>query len=185
MRKSVVGFILITSVSVVSVANATYVIKLKNGNEYVTNRYWQVDTQVLFDAEGGVFGIDKAFVSKIEKTDKVIKLATIAYLDPTDKGEATVEESGTDATIKTPVTATKAPVKKDENDLIYKEFTALKDQSDSLLTMSRGEMDEYVRKLVGLISKIQNDRKINQYLQEYSELNALANRVEDAIKSLP
>jgi hypothetical protein len=49
--------------------------------------------------------------------------------------------------------------------------------------MSRGELDEYVKKVVGLISKIQNDRKINQYLQEYSELNALANSIEDAMKS--
>jgi hypothetical protein len=49
--------------------------------------------------------------------------------------------------------------------------------------MSSGELDEYVKKVVGLIAKIQNERKINQYRQEYSELNALANRVEAAIKS--
>jgi cell fate (sporulation/competence/biofilm development) regulator YlbF (YheA/YmcA/DUF963 family) len=123
------------------------------------------------------------FVSKIEKTDKVIKLVTNANLDPSDKPEATVKENGSDVTKDAPVTATKAPVTKDENDLFDKEFTALKAQSDSLPTMSRGELDEYVKKVVGLIAKIQNDRKINQYRQEYSELNALANSVEDAIKS--
>jgi cell fate (sporulation/competence/biofilm development) regulator YlbF (YheA/YmcA/DUF963 family) len=183
MRKSATGLLLFISVNIVGVANASYVISLKNGNEYVTNRYWQVGTQILFDAEGGVFGIDKAFVIKIEKTDKVIKLLTHANPDSLAKPEVALQETGNDVTKEAPVTAAKTPASKDENDPIYKEFTALKAQSDSLPTMSRGELDEYVKKVVGLISKIQNDRKINQYRQEYSELNALANSVEDAIKS--
>lgn len=183
MRTSLVGFILVASVSVGSLAHSAYVIKLKNGNEYITNRYWQESTQVLFDAEGGIFGIDKVFVSKIEKTDKVIKLITNADLDPSNKPDATIKENGIDATKEAPVTAAKTPPAKDEKDPIYKDFTALKAQSDSLASMSPGELDEYAKKVVGLISKIQNERKINQYLQEYSELNALANSVEDAIKS--
>ncbi len=183
MRKSLAGFIVSLSISGVSGANATYVIKLKNGNEYITNRYWQERTQILFDAEGGVFGIDNAFVSKIEQTDKVVKLITSANLDPSDKPKVALQESGSDATKGAPAAAAKPPASKDENDLIYKEFTALKAQSDSVPIMSRGELDEYVKKVVGLIAKIQNDRKINQYLQEYSELNALANSVEAAMKS--
>ncbi|MGH7809506.1 MAG: hypothetical protein ACREP5_04420, partial [Candidatus Binatia bacterium] len=74
MRKSKTGLFLIITLSMISVADAAYIIKLKNGNEYVTNRYWQDGTQVLFDTYGGVFGIDKMFVGKIEKTDQVIKL---------------------------------------------------------------------------------------------------------------
>ena len=183
MRTSLVGFILVASVSVSSLAHSAYAIKLKNGNEYITNRYWQESTQVLFDAEGGIFGIDKVFVSKIEKTDKVVKLITNTNLDPSNKPEGIVKENGIDATKEAPLSAAKTPATKDENDPIYKDFTALKAQSDSLPSMSPSEMDEYVKKLVGLISKIQNERKINQYRQEYSELNALANSLEDAIKS--
>jgi hypothetical protein len=183
MRKLLVGFILVASLSVGSLARSAYVIKLKNGNEYITNRYWQENTQVLFDAEGGIFGIDKLFVSKIEKTDKVIKLITNTDLDSSNKPEAPLNENGIDATRKPPLTAAKSPAAKDENDPIYKDFTSLKAQSDSILSMSSGELDEYVKKVVGLIAKIQNERKINQYRQEYSELNALANSVEDAIKS--
>ena len=183
MRKSATGLLLLISVSIGTIANASYVISLKNGNEYVTNRYWQVGTQILFDAEGGVFGIDKAFVSKIEKTARVIKLITHGSPDSLSKPEVAPQDTGNEVTKEAPVTAAKTPASKDENDPIYKEFTALKAQSDSLPTMSRGELDEYVKKVVGLISKIQNDRKINQYLQEYSELNALANSVEDAMKS--
>ena len=183
MQKPAIGLIVSACLGAFDVAHATYVIKLKNGNEYVTNRYWQEGGQVLFDAEGGIFGIDNAFVNKIEKTDRVIKLVTNANLDPSHKPEVTLKETGNDATKEAPVTAAKVPVRKDENDPVYKEFSALKAQSDGLPTMSRGELDEYVKKVVGLISKIQNDRKINQYLQEYSELNALANSVEQEIKS--
>jgi hypothetical protein len=47
---------------------AAYVIKLGNGNEFITGRYWQEGQQLLFDIYGGVFGVDRAFVSKIEKS---------------------------------------------------------------------------------------------------------------------
>lgn len=184
MRRSVTGFIVILSMSVVSVANATYVIKLKNGNEYVTNRYWQEGTQVLFDADGGVFGIDKAFVGEIEKTHKVIKLITNAATEPAEKTAADTKETAKDgATKEAPVDASKSQVAKDENDPVYKEFNALKAQSDGLRTMSRGELDDYVKTIAGLMSKIQKERKTSQYRQEYSELNALANSVEQEIKS--
>jgi hypothetical protein len=49
--------------------------------------------------------------------------------------------------------------------------------------MSRSELDEYAKTIAGLMSKIQIERKTSQYRQEYSELNALANSVEETIKS--
>ena len=182
MRMSLSSVALALWVNMLGFADAAYVIKLKNGNEYVTNRYWQEGAQVLFDADGGVFGIDRAFVGKIEKTDKVIKLLTTADFSPSEKPEAALKESNND-TKEPPAGAAKTPVGRDESDPVYKEFAALKAQSDSLYVMSRGDLDEYVKRVVGLLSKIQNDRKINQYLQEYSELNALANSAEDAVKS--
>jgi hypothetical protein len=66
-----------------SVADATYIIKLKNGNEYITTRYWQEGRQVFFDTYDGVFGIERTFVTKIEKTDQIIRLASAADRDPT------------------------------------------------------------------------------------------------------
>lgn len=183
MRKALIGFIGSISFATVSVADAAYIIKLKNGNEYVTNRYWHEGTQVLFDADGGVFGIDKAFVGKIEKTDKMIKLLTRSETSSVEQPETILKERSNNVTKDAPVAASKTPLTKDENDPVYKEFSALKARSDSLLTMSTAELNEYVQQVVGLISKIQNDRKINQYRQEYSELNALANSLEETIKS--
>ena len=183
MRKSVTRLIVTVSMSCGTLAEATYVIKLKNGNEYVTNRYWQEGTQVLFDADGGVFGIDKAFVGEIEKTDKVIKLITNAATDPAERPAATPKENAKDATKEAPADATKAPITKDENDPVYKEYSALKAQAERLRAMASGELDEYVKTLAGLMSKIQKERKTSQYLREYSELSALANSAEQEIKS--
>ena len=81
MRKFLAGFFVSAALSGSSLAYATFVIKLKNGNEYITNRYWQDGGQILFDAEGGVFGIDKRFVKNIEKTEKVVRLASTAERD--------------------------------------------------------------------------------------------------------
>ena len=183
MRISMTGLSVSIFMSVFNVANATYVIKLKNGNEYVTNRYWQEGTQVLFDADGGIFGVDKAFVGEIEKTDKVIKLITNAATDPAERPGATPKENANDATKKAPADATKAPVTKDENDPVYKEYSALKAQAERLRAMSRGELDEYMKTIAGLMSKIQKERKTSQYRQEYSELNALANSAEEESKA--
>lgn len=183
MRNLRTGLIVGMTLSTLNVAEAAYVIKLKNGNEYVTGRFWQEGSQILFEAEGGVFGVDKEFVGKIEKTDKVIKLLTQAEHYPAEKTAATTSKRNDEGSNEAPLAAAKAPPKKDENDPVYKEARALKAQSDSLHTMARDELDGYVKKVVGLISKIQTDRKINQYLQEYSELNSLANSIEEEIKS--
>jgi len=183
MRKSLTGFMVIISVGVFNAANAAYIIKLKNGNEYLTNRYWQDGTQILFDTSDGVFGIEKTFVGTIEKTDKVIKLVSNAATDPAEKPKAAPQETAKDASKGASAEGTKAPVTKDPNDPVYREFSALKEQSDSLRTMSRDELDQYVNHVVELKKKIQNDRKVNQYLREFSELNAMADEAEAELKS--
>jgi hypothetical protein len=184
MRKFALGGLFLGMMgSGLDVANAAYVIKLKNGNEYVTGRYWREGAQVLFDTYGGVFGVDRSFVLKIEKTDKLVRLATAAAHDPADKSEAVSKGSGNDDTQDAPASETKSPAKKDENDPFYKEFDALKAQSGELTTLLTGELDDYLKKLVALISKIRSERKVNQYLREYSELSAMANEAEAALKS--
>ncbi|HET8562499.1 MAG TPA: hypothetical protein VFM35_01375, partial [Candidatus Binatia bacterium] len=56
-----------------AVGEAAYIIKLKNGNEFVTGRYWHEGRQIMFDIYGGVLGIDKALVTKIEESNTPTK----------------------------------------------------------------------------------------------------------------
>lgn len=110
-RVAICGLIFVMVGGGLGVLDAAYVIKLKNGNEYVTTRYWHAGGQVLFDTYGGVFGIEKAFIAKIEITDKAGRLVITAAHNPSDKSEAISKESGNDVTKEAPAAETKAPAK--------------------------------------------------------------------------
>jgi hypothetical protein len=181
MRKIAVGgLIALMLASGVGAVHSAYIIKLRNGNEYITERYWYYGAQVLFDTYGGVFGIDRGFVLKIEKSDKLVRLPITAAHD---SSEAISKQSGNDATKEAPAAEAKVPAKKDESDPFYKEFDALKAQSGELTALLTGELDDYLKKVAALITKIRSERKVNQYLREYSELSAMANEAEAALKS--
>ena len=75
MRKSIVGSCVIAWAIEAGFADAAFVIKLKNGNEFVTSRHWQEGRQVMFDVYDGVFGVDKALVLKIDQSDKTVPFA--------------------------------------------------------------------------------------------------------------
>ncbi len=45
-----------------SICFASYVIHLKDGREFVTDRYWEEGEQIKFKRYGGVIGIQKDLV---------------------------------------------------------------------------------------------------------------------------
>jgi hypothetical protein len=165
MRKIVSYLALTLCMTAPPIANGAFVIRLKNGNEYVTNRYWQEGAQVLFDADGGIFGVDKAFVNNIEKTDKVVKLVTTADHDPSDQ----TQQVATNSDKRAPAAETQAPVKRDENDPIMKEFNELKALSQTLNGM--------------LTKKLQLEGKTNDYLAEFGEIHDMGDAAEAALKA--
>lgn len=183
MRKTVAGLILVTSVSTVSVTEATYVIKLKNGNEYITNRYWQEGEQVLFDAEGGVFGIEKAFVGKIEKADRVVKLATLAERDPSDKPQSNSEKNESESTKQMPAPDTKAPAEKDENDPIVLDVAKLKERSENIRSMFPEDIRALIKDIADYRTKILKDSKLFiDYGREFNELQKMGAAADNALR---
>ncbi len=70
MWKSIAGLGVMAWGLGTGLADAAFVIKLKNGNEFITSRHWQEGKQVMFDVYDGVFGVDKALVLKIINPDK-------------------------------------------------------------------------------------------------------------------
>jgi len=111
------------------VADAAYVIKLKNGNEFITSRYWQDGKQVLFETYDGIFGVDKAFVSKVEKSDKPVRLITTAAaqaeLTPVESND---KDSG-EAKKNPAENQEKVQAKRDENDPIFRHFQSIKERN--------------------------------------------------------
>jgi hypothetical protein len=180
MQKTVGAFIITACLGMLDVAGAAYVIKLKNGNEYVTTRYWQEGSQILFDTYGGTFGIDKAFVGKIEKTDQVIRVATVA--DPAEKPQTNSQQSELESTKRTPGAETKAPAEKDENDSITKDVAKLKERSEGI----RGMFPEDARALLKDISDYKNkilkdSRLFLDYGREFNDLQKMGAAVDEVI----
>jgi hypothetical protein len=125
----------------------------KNGNEFVTSRYWPEGRQILFDTYGGVFDIDKAFVTKIKASDKPLTpLATIL---------AEPEVKRPSAPIKAQEERKQAPVSKPQesevnraNDPIVHEFSALKENFKGLEGTLTSELQELSADLMNLKRKL-------------------------------
>lgn len=52
-----------------SICFTSYLIHLKDGREFVTDRYWEEGGQIKFKRYGGVIGIERSLVKGIEKTE--------------------------------------------------------------------------------------------------------------------
>ena len=71
MKKFILIIITIVFFICPSVCFSSYLIELKNGSTFITNHYWEQKGQIKFYFRGGVVGISRNLIRKIEKTDKV------------------------------------------------------------------------------------------------------------------
>jgi hypothetical protein len=177
MRKFVLGGLLLGVLgSSLDVLNAAYVITLKNGNEYVTGRYWQAGSQVLFDTYGGVFGIDRSFVSKIEKTDQPMRLARVLESKPAEPNKELVEEK--------PATEIKTEKKRDPEDPIVGEFNRLKEKSKEVDSMLTSEIRDLLREIKAFKDKLSGPGKLlGDYAREFNDVHEVGSIVEAALQS--
>src|SRR5919197_125020 len=123
-------------------SEAAYVIRLKNGNEYVTTRYWHEGGQVLFDTYGGVFGVERAFITKIETTERAVKLVTVSDRDPSEKAQSeSKKENDEEGKLKVKADA---PPKKEKapDDPIVGELNRLRELSKEVDGMLTSEIRE-------------------------------------------
>jgi hypothetical protein len=165
------------------VVEGAYVIKLKNGNEYVTGRYWQEGGQVLFDTYGGIFGIEKSFIAKIESTDSS-RLRKIVDSDPGEKIEAQTAKQDKDAAEAKTAGEIKGERKKDADDPITGEFNRLKEQSKQVNSLLTSEIRELLDQITAFKNKIARDSKLFiDYGREYNELHEIGAAVESALQS--
>lgn len=186
MRKRLVYLSAVTTVLLggLELAYAAYVIKLKNGNEYFTSRYWHEGGQVLFDTLGGVFGVDKSFVSKIEKTDQPIRLATVADRDPAHKAASDSSKQNIDSVEKKQAATNKSETNRQADDPIAAEFNRLKAKSNEVDGMLTSEIRELLNQITAFKSRIVKDSKLFiNYGREFNDLNTIGDAVETALRS--
>jgi len=169
-------FVAITS------AEAAFVIKLKNGNEFITGRYWQDSKQLLFETYDGIFGIDKTFVAKVEKSDKPVQLITTAQAAAEIKPRLEITDKSLDEA-KKPVADNQEqlPVRKNEDDPIFKHFVSIRERSKNINGLLSSELNLLAKDLGDLKRAMQLGGKTSEFLDEFRELHQIAERVEDAI----
>jgi hypothetical protein len=179
LKLALCGLIVAAYSGWLSVADATYVIKLKNGKEYVTTRYWHEGGQVRFDTYGGIFGIERTFVSKIEKTDQIIRLATIADRDPGEKFQESQKDKESEEA--KPATESK---KREPDDPIVGEFNRLKEKSKEVDGMLTGEIRDLLREIKAFKDKMSRNSKLFiEYAREFNDIHQISSEVEAAFNA--
>ena len=184
MRKAFTyGVFFIACLLGASTADAVYIIKLKNGNEYVTARYWEEGAQVCFDTYNGIFGIERSFIAKIEKAERAVLIARALDQEPPaqpqgvsskKEGEAVPEEKGGEAIKKD----------RDPNDPIIGEFNRLKEKATEVDGMLTSEVRDLLTQITVFKNKLAKDSKaFIQYAREFNELNEIGSTVETALRS--
>jgi hypothetical protein len=179
MRSSVIGLCLMTWAIEAELADAAFVIQLKNGNEFVTSRHWEEGTQVMFDVYGGVLGIDRKFVLKIARSDKPLQLVTLPSQDEKPQVEPRKDQSNPD--VASLPSSGKTEVKMDPNDPLIKEFEEVKLKFSTVNGMLTSELNEFAKSLAILKRKIQTSAKPNDYLNQFTELHKMGDDLEDTL----
>jgi hypothetical protein len=180
MQQSAVSLVFALCLAYSGAVEAAYVIKLGNGNEFMTGRYWHEGTQVMFDVYGGVFGIDRAFVTNIEESNKAFKLEAAVYEDAKDKPQTEAAKE-----TKKPTTPAEATAEVERNDdAITKEFNRLKERSKGVDGMLTPEIRELLMEITAFKNKILRDSKLFiKYAREFNGAQEIGNVTENTLTS--
>jgi hypothetical protein len=175
------GLILVFSLHFASIVDAAYLIKLKNGNEFVTGRYWQEGQQIMFDIYGGAFGLDRAFVSKIEKSGQPIRLTEAAQAMPEQKPQRDIADRN--EPLKPSISVDAKPETKRDDDPILKEFYALKEKSKGFDGMLTSELQEFDKELTRFKKRARESTRIDAYMKELAQADEMGDAMEAILKS--
>jgi hypothetical protein len=173
-------------------ADAGYLIRLRNGNEYVTNRYWYEGYQILFDTYGGIFGIDKAFVSKIESSRQSPPLLPVSSAVETraeiSSGEPISGNPPQQSRIKdlkdeksSSASTPKKPLKKDEE--ILKEYGELQNRFGQLNDLPKHEVYALDADIDSFRKKVLSSDLAEAHKEEMDALATLRKAIASYLKA--
>src|ERR1044071_307785 len=178
------GLFFLAGHAAVASADAAYVIRLKNGNEYVTTRYWNAGGQIYFDTYDGIFGVEKSFVIKIEKTEKVVRLARALEQESLASPHTLSSEKGGEGTHTQEKEEGAIKREQDPNDPIVGEFNRLKEKTAEVNGMLTSEIRELLNQITAFKNKLAKDSKaFVEYGRQFNDLQELGNIAETALRS--
>ncbi len=180
MKKILPGLICIGFFFWASVCSGAYLIHLNDGREIITNQYWDEGDQIKLHRYGGVIGIPKDRIVKIEETDEILeekKTTPIKELPHKDETETTDKEKSQPQS----VGQKEAPPPKTENKLL-KEFDSLKERFKNVASMSKEQIYQFDKDLTGLRNKILKAGLAGPYANQLTEILTMGSKAEEVLK---
>ena len=171
-----ISFILLPSFS-----SATYLIELPNGAKFITHGYWKEKNLIKFYYYGGIVGVDKDRIIRLEETDlesqKEIKsVEKVKIVSEPIKQESKKQEKSTNVASKGKNKDGKA------DDQILKELDRLKEEEKTLDSKGEKELYQFAEELTALKKKIVYSGSAQIYGGQLVELEDMLDNVEYIIK---
>ena len=182
MKKAIICSLFILFAGEFASARAAFIIKLTNGNYFLTERYWRDKGQVLFDCYGGVFGIDKGLITSIEQTNKSVNLRSAP--DAQNETLVTLPRESDDVNKAVVQSQPQDRTKGDQNDPIKKSFATLKEKMKGLDGMLTAEMTALLNEITAFKNMVaKNSNYFVQYGREFNDAQEMGALVETKLKS--
>ena len=180
MKNYIAAIITIVFLICPSICFSSCLIELKNGSTFIINHYWEEGRQIKFYYYGGVVGISKNLIRKIEKTDLVYEEKTVS---PQKKPETASVKTEPEAGAKTKTEgAPAAGAAEKKDDLFMKEFNALEEIFKNISRMTTPELYNFAKELTGFRDKVHKSRLSHVYVNQIYAIYSMGDEIEAAIK---
>ena len=204
MKKYVILLIVAMAMALPVRVFANYLITLKNGKEMVTVQYWEDGDQIKFYRYGGITGLNRDMILKIEQTAKTPGKEIVSDPMPLAKIEdektpeqAAAPSAGNRSKAQPPIshqpasytqeiveTVSAEPAKEIVvEDPYIEEFENLKKDFDEIRFREDTALYAYAKQLTGFRDKILNERLGHVYSEQLVEVYSMLAKVESAVKS--
>ena len=178
MKNYIAGIITIAFLICPSICFSSYLIELKNGSKFITNHYWKEGRQIKFYCRGGVVGIGKDLVRKIEKTDLVYEEKTdFSQKKPETASVKTEPEPGA----KTRKGGAAGSAEK-KDDLFMEEFNDLEKKFKNISSMTTPKLYSFAKELTSFRDKVHKSRLGHVYVNQIYAIYSMGDEIEAAIK---
>lgn len=158
---------------------SSYLIQLRNGAEFTTYQYWEEGDQIKFCLYGGVVGVQKDFVRKIEGPGLGHRGETAAIGEP----EPVHVKAEPKAETKTQTVASPMEDEKKDDKRFMKEFFLLKEKFKDVYSMTNEELYRFAEDLMGFRNKVIKSGLGHLYSDQFLEVYEMADEVEAALKA--
>ena len=183
---------------------AGYIIHLKDGGEIVTDQYYEEEDRIKFKRYGGIIGIEKKSVLKIERTEAPVDLPekkeTTAETEaaPVSDGakDATKGESSNEkgaSAEETPKANQESKSRKEsekdtekENkeliDKYMKEFDLMKEKFKQVPVMTNEGLRQFVDELLSFRKRVFSDRLGRPFSKQILEVYSMVDEIKATLK---